>query len=87
MVERDWDGARKTAAPVVERGHGIGGALAAIASSPSVMGCTFRKNSAVAVFPPAASRGGGSSNQGDGGPGGSGKRQLVLEHPANSFLD
>ncbi|CAN0572619.1 unnamed protein product, partial [Ectocarpus sp. 12 AP-2014] len=33
------------------QGHGIGGALAAIASSPLLSGCSFWNNSAVAVFP------------------------------------
>ncbi|CAN0137797.1 unnamed protein product, partial [Ectocarpus sp. 13 AM-2016] len=33
------------------QGHGIGGALAAIASSPLLTGCSFWNNSAVAVFP------------------------------------
>lgn len=40
-----------------QRGHGIGGALAVIASSPLLSGCHFSNNSAVAVFPSA---GGGS---------------------------
>ena len=34
-----------------DRGHGIGGALAAIASSPVMVDCSFRNNSAVALMP------------------------------------
>lgn len=33
------------------RGHGIGGALAAVASSPLLFGCSFRNNTAVAIVP------------------------------------
>ncbi|CAM9626142.1 unnamed protein product [Discosporangium mesarthrocarpum] len=36
--------------------HGIGGALAAIASSPLLQGCTFSSNRALAVFPTTARR-------------------------------
>ncbi|CAN0368531.1 unnamed protein product, partial [Ectocarpus fasciculatus] len=41
------------------QGHGIGGALAAIASSPLLSGCSFWNNSAVAVFPSSSGGGGG----------------------------
>ncbi|CAN0455936.1 unnamed protein product, partial [Laminaria digitata] len=34
-----------------EQGHGIGGAVAAIASSPLLVGCSFTNNTAVARFP------------------------------------
>lgn len=34
-----------------EQGHGIGGAVAAIASSPVLVGCSFTNNTAVASFP------------------------------------
>ncbi|CAM9954237.1 unnamed protein product, partial [Hapterophycus canaliculatus] len=36
------------------QGHGIGGALAAIASSPLLTGCSFTNNTAVALFPSSA---------------------------------
>ncbi|CAN0522437.1 unnamed protein product, partial [Ectocarpus sp. 12 AP-2014] len=44
------------------QGHGIGGALAAIASSPLLSGCSFWNNSAVAVFPSSSGGGGGGAS-------------------------
>lgn len=39
------------------RGHGIGGALAVMASSPVLIGCSFRNNSAIAAIVPSLGRG------------------------------